>query len=216
MVGYRVLVNISREADVSFTEIAVLLDPLDERYVRDWFIPLDVLAPQHGWDAEALRHAIAERRVPRPTYVLGDGTAMLPADYFAFVGDTAASASLHERFVVRYFAACARLGRATTDEDCDAEWNGYLGGGYGACLKEISPEAIVFKLTLVERIEGLLAQPAPLDRTWIEGLRTAVDTLDAIEKPFARFDRMRYGGSVTRDRLIDDVRARFPGIVERS
>ncbi|HTJ26746.1 MAG TPA: DUF6058 family natural product biosynthesis protein [Candidatus Limnocylindria bacterium] len=198
---------------MSSTEVA-RLDAQDERYVRAWFVPLDLLAPPHGWDPENLRLAIAQRRIPQPTYVLADGTAMLPADYFALVGDPAASASLRERFFARYHAACAR--NELTADACEAEWSAYLGGGYGACLKELSPEAIVHKTVLIARIETLLDAEAPDARDWVARLRAAVDALDAIEKPFARSDRARFGGPVTRDRFIDDVRRRYPGIVEAS
>jgi hypothetical protein len=36
-----------------------------------------------------------------------------------------------------------------------------------------------------------------------------VDALDALEKPFARFDRARFDGPVSRDRCVTAVRERF-------
>ncbi len=38
------------------------------------------------------------------------------------------------------------------------------------------------------------------------------DALDAIERPFAAHDRERFGGPVSRDRLITGPRARFPEV----
>jgi hypothetical protein len=45
---------------------------------------------------------------------------------------------------------------------------------------------------------------------WLAELHALVDELDALEPPFAPYDRLRFGGPISRDTLIDDVRARFP------
>lgn len=44
-------------------------------------------------------------------------------------------------------------------------------------------------------------------------INVLADELDALEPPFAPYDRLRFGGPVSRDRLIDDVRARYPAPV---
>jgi hypothetical protein len=38
---------------------------------------------------------------------------------------------------------------------------------------------------------------------------------DAIEPPFAPYDRLRFGGPVSRDRLIDETRGRYPKLKAR-
>jgi hypothetical protein len=81
-----------------------------------------------------------------------------------------------------------------------------LSGEFGACLRDPSPETIVAKAGLMTAIAALLARPAPDDAA----LRGAVDALDALERPFAAHDRERFGGPVSRDRLITAPRARFP------
>jgi Family of unknown function (DUF6058) len=50
-------------------------------------------------------------------------------------------------------------------------------------------------------------EPPPLER-----LRTAVDELDALLRPFAPYDRIRFGGPVSRDRYVTALRARFPAL----
>jgi hypothetical protein len=150
--------------------------------------------------------ALVEQGVlPRATYVLLDGTPMVPADHAQLLhdagGDAAAVAGLfHERFLA------AGGDPAKADEEHEA----WLSGEYGACLHDTSPEAIVAKDGLMKAIEALLASPVPDGARWRNALRGAVDALDAIERPFAAYDRERFGGPTSRDRLISATRERYP------
>jgi hypothetical protein len=72
----------------------------------------------------------------------------------------------------------------------------------------VTPASIVAKGELMDTIERLTADPAPDDDHWRRELTTAVDALDALEKPFARFDRERFGPT-SRDNCITAVRERF-------
>lgn len=56
---------------------------------------------------------------------------------------------------------------------------------------------------------ALLAPPAQAEDGWRVALRGAVVALDAIGRPFARYDRDRFGGPSSRDRLIKATRERF-------
>jgi uncharacterized protein DUF6058 len=157
------------------------MTPEDIAYVRANFHPLE--------DAELVERGV----LPQPTYVLPDGTPMVPATHAAVPAD---------RFRERFLAAGGRA------EDAEEEFEAWLGGGYGACLRDPSPEAIVAKGALMTAIGALLARAAPGDAA----LRGAVDALDALERPFAAHDRVRFGGPVSRDRLISEPRARFPDV----
>ncbi len=84
----------------------------------------------------------------------------------------------------------------------EEEHRAWLSGEYGACLHSTSPEAIVAKSSLMTTITALLADPQPDEDRWRTALRGSVDALDAIERPFARHDRARFGGPTSRDRLI--------------
>ncbi len=44
------------------------------------------------------------------------------------------------------------------DDEVGSEWEGYLSGAYGVCLKHVTPENIARKSALVAEIEGLLAR----------------------------------------------------------
>lgn len=183
------------------------IDSRDDAYVREWFVDLEVLAQVHGWVFADLVRAIDERRVPSPSYVLANGTRMVPADYFALVGAPDELETLRERFDSRLIGAAGA--ERLTDEERDDSWAGYISGEFGVCLKDVSPESIVAKGRFITAIDQLLAEPREDDHEWLEQLRTAVDRLDALEKPFAVFDREYYGGPVTRDRYITALRERY-------
>jgi hypothetical protein len=115
-------------------------------------------------------------------------------------------AALPGWFARTYEQACARYPEAGTAQE---QWEAYLGGLYAVCLRAVTPAAIVAKGELTDTIERLSADPAPEDPHWRHELTAAVDALDALEKPFARFDRERFGGSVSRDRCVTAIRERF-------
>lgn len=64
----------------------------------------------------------------------------------------------------------------------------------------------------MQAITALVARPAPADGSWCGALRSAVGALDALERPFATYDRERFGGLSSRDRLINSTHERFPEI----
>lgn len=57
----------------------------------------------------------------------------------------------------------------------------------------------------------ILDGPQPGSGAWRAALHRLVDELDELEPPFAPYDRLRFGGPVSRDRFIDEPRTRFPG-----
>jgi hypothetical protein len=179
------------------------LDAADEAYVRNHFVSLDAACASRGVDPAWARAQVHARALPAPTYVLRDGTPMVPWNYLDPV-DVGA----------RYAAAAARNGETALPEEIADVCEGWLEGVYGACLRDVTPEAIWRKETLVARIRAALAAPAPESARWRARLRADVDELDALEKPFARFDRARFGRPVTRDTLVDAPRARFPQVFE--
>lgn len=170
-------------------------DDLD--YVRRAFRPMD----------DAVRSLVERGVLPQATYVLPDGTPMVPADHTALLDDAKGDPNaIAERFRERFIAAGGNPAQA------DEEHAAWLSGEYGACLHKTTPEAIVAKGALMTAITALLATPALTEDGWRVALRGAVDALDAIERPFARYDRDRFGGPSSRDRLITATRERFPDL----
>ena len=186
-----------------------VLAAADVAYVRAGFVALDELCAERGESEAAIRAAIAERRLPAVSYVLADGTEMVPPDYLALADEAGGVDRLREAFVGRYGAAAEveSAPLATVEE----EWDAYLSGLYGVCLKRVTPEAIVRKSALVGELEELLSSPQPESPSWARSLRTRVEELDGLERPFApTYDRQRFGGPSSRDRLITATREAYP------
>jgi hypothetical protein len=156
------------------------------------------------------RELIRRGLLPRPSYVLDDGAEMVPRNYFALADAAGGAERLHGEFERRYRAvAGANLGELAED------WEGYLSGVYGVCLREVTPETIVRKGILVSALTPLLAMPRADDPDWRRAVREHVDELDSLEREFAPdYDRNveRFGRPPTRDLLIKAARERFPDV----
>jgi hypothetical protein len=158
-----------------------MLTPEDIAYIKDGFVPLQ---------DDSVRAAVAAGQLPKPAYVLDDGTEMVAPDHLALADRAGGVGALRDWFEAR----------------APGEWEAYISGEYAVCLRSVSPETILRKDELIARIESLLAgDPPPF-----EPLRAAVDELDALLRPFAPYDRIRFGGPVSRDRYVTAVRERFP------
>jgi hypothetical protein len=169
----------------------------DIEYVRRTFVAMD----------ETARPLVERGVLPQATYVLPDGTPMVPPDHAALLAEAGGEPDGVETcFKQRYVAAGGDP--ALVDKEHEA----WLSGEYGACLWQTTPEAIVTKGGLMAAITALLAAPQEDDQRWRAALRGAVDALDALERPFARYDRERFGGPSSRDRLITATRERFPDL----
>jgi uncharacterized protein DUF6058 len=178
----------------------------DVEYIRENFVSLDELCAVRGQSPDRVRALIAGGTLPAASYVLEDGTEMVPAEYFELVDEAGGEGALRGLFARRYLAA------AGDRDEVGSEWEGYLSGAYGVCLKHVTPENIARKSALVTEIEGLLAAPQPEDADWRVSLRASVDELDELERPFSPdYDRARWGPS-SRDRCITAPRERYPEV----
>jgi hypothetical protein len=182
-------------------DIALAQTAEDVAYVRARFVPLATLAADRAC-VETLA-AAAGRTMPRATYALADGTVWYAPDWWRLHDEAGGFAEVRAAFARRYAAGGGDLADA---------WDAYVAGLYGACLLEVTPETIAAKEQLVARLDRALAAPAPDVRAWRVGLRADVDALDALERPFAACDRIRFGRPTTRDRLITGVRLAYPQI----
>jgi hypothetical protein len=160
-------------------------------------------------DGRSLRAAQAEAlveagRLPEATYVLPSGERRYPPDYFALVDEVGLD-SLEAGFHTRYLAA------GGSAPEADEDWRGYLSGGFGVCLRAVTPESMVAKIRLIGRIEELAGAQAPDDPGWRGALRTAVDELDSVLRPFTDYDRERWEDT-SRDKYITRVRGQWPAV----
>jgi len=181
--------------------IALAITPADIAYVRAHYVTLDQLARGRGEDDWP------GTRLPRATYRLADGTAWYPRDWWRLHDDAGDIAGVPALFARRLGAAAQALGHPCVIAD---EWQAYLGGLYGACLRDVTPESLVHKERLVARLDRALAEPRPADAAWCATLRADVEALDGLTRPFAACDRLRFGRPTSRDRVIDGARRAFP------
>ena len=126
-------------------------------------------------------------KLPAPAYWDADGYAYVPHDYEEQERD-------RDRFFARARNEIERLALTYDDAWIEDAWQGYWDGTYAICLKHATPENVVRKSALVDRIDSLLA---------------AIDELDELERPFCDFDRRYFGRPVSRDTHIVAPRRRL-------
>jgi hypothetical protein len=171
----------------------------DDAYVRKWYISVEELARRAGVQPSELRRLILANRLPLPSYILTDETQMVARDLLELPRRAGGYDELPEWFAQHF----------ESTRDAVREWDGYLRGHY-VCLRQVLPETIRRKEELVKAIKAATAEPRPDDHAWIEALHRLVDELDTLEPPFAAYDRLRFGGPISRDTCIDAIRERFP------
>jgi Family of unknown function (DUF6058) len=171
----------------------------DDAYVSEWYVPLEQLTRSVGVSADELRRLMLANRLPLPSYIRSDGTQMVARDLYALVERASGVDRLPGWFGSQF----------RSPEEAVDEWDAYLSGQY-VCLRDVTPENMQRKGELVAAIHQTLAMAEAESDSWLESLHALVDELDALEPPFTPYDRLRFGGPVSRDTLIDDVRARFP------
>jgi hypothetical protein len=181
----------------------------DLAYLRANYMTLVELCAGRSETAEQVWVLIERGPLSRPSYVLRGGTGMFPADYFRLVDDAAGPEALREHFARRHRAAS--LAQDADPEALADDWEAYLGGVYGVCLREVTPETIVRKSVLVASVCQLLVLARPRSADWREALRAHVDELERESAP-------DYGRSAenerppTRDLLVTAAHQRFPDV----
>jgi len=189
---------------------SIVMTETDVTYIRANYVSLPALVAHHEMTIEQARAHIAAGVLPGPAYVLPGGTEMFPRDLFELAEDAGGFAGARSEFERRFRAAAEQAGEPASEEASASAWTGYMTGLHGVCLRQVTPENIFRKDMLVRRLTEQLALPRPEDAAWRARLRADVDALDALERPFAPCDRIRFDGPVTRDRLISAPRLRYP------
>jgi hypothetical protein len=185
------------------------LSAADVAYVTGDFVTLTGACAGRPETPGDVRRLMEARRLPRATYVLADATELVPHDYFSLADDAGGLDALPGWFARRLGQELVARGLDASAERIATEWDGYLSGEYGACLRRVSPEGIAEKARLMAAIEAAIASPRTGDAGWRSALRRDVDRLDGMLRAFAAWDRQRFGGPVSRDRLVTAVRVRF-------
>ncbi|HYX88374.1 MAG TPA: hypothetical protein VE753_03305, partial [Gaiellaceae bacterium] len=69
----------------------------DLEYLRANYLTLEQLCAERPESPEEVRALVADGRLPKPSYVLDDGTELFPADYFRFVDEAGGPPGLRAR-----------------------------------------------------------------------------------------------------------------------
>src|SRR5256886_11094642 len=187
-----------------------MLTDADRTYIATTYVTLEELCAARTETPAEIAALIEERRLPRPSYVLEDGTGMFPADYFRLVDDAGGIEALEGHFAGRHRQAT--LARAAAAQELERDWEMYLDGTWGICLNDVTPETIVRKNTLVASLSELLMLPRPDSEDWrgaspgqvaeaggpARGPAPARARAEAQERP------------PTRDLLLTEARERYP------
>jgi hypothetical protein len=171
----------------------------DDRYVSSWYVTLEDLAASASLGVDEIRRLMLANRLPLPSYIHSDGTQMVPPDLLSLAKRAGGFEELPAWFARQW----------DSPQDAVREWDAYLSGKY-VCLRAATPENMRRKDELVDAITRELAHADPASADWLAGLHQLVDELDEIEPLFAPYDRLRFGGPVSRDRLITAVRQNYP------
>ena len=119
---------------------------------------------------------------------------------------------LRDHFAARHHAAS--LAESAKPAELEQDWEAYLDGVYGVCLREVTPETIVRKGVLVSSLCQLLVLARPRNPEWRQALHEQVAELDGLEREFApNYDRgAQQERPPTRDLLIKEAHKRFPDL----
>ena len=180
----------------------------DLDYIRANYVTVDQLCAGRADSPDQVQRLVSEGRLPKPSYVLDDGTEMFPADYFRLVDEAGGYDALQDAFA-------ERLAAAGGGDELDLHWRTFMDGIYGVCLREVTPETIARKAKLVSSISELLMLARPSEADWRRQLRHEVEELDGLEREFTPdYDRdeERFGRRPTRDLLINAARERYPDV----
>lgn len=171
----------------------------DDAYVDEHYVSLEEVCVERRIDPVRVRQQMLAGGLPLPSYLRSDGTEMVYPDYFELADAAGGVERLPAWFSQQW----------SDPEEAAEEWEGYLSGQY-VCLRRVTPGNMRRKTALVTAIDDALGAADPQSSRWIADLHHLVDELDALEPPFAHYDRLRFKGPTSREQHIEGVRAQYP------
>jgi len=175
------------------------MTPADDGYVDEYFADLATVCRGRAETPDEVRGEMLARRLPLPCYLSTGGTEMVPPDYFALADEAGGVDGLEKWFLAQW----------PNPDKAASEWESYLGGRY-LCLKTVAPASMQRKDELIAQIRESLGQAAYDTPEGLDRLHALVDDLDAGLSSFTAYDRLRFGGPVSRDLYVTRVRAEHP------
>jgi RimJ/RimL family protein N-acetyltransferase len=166
----------------------------DDCYVRAHFVEV----PDPGVTFDRM----LARQLPLPSYLLAEGTPMVPADYLEPIAWAGGPDRLRAWFLHHWPQSAGDI--------AVEEWAAYLAGQY-VCLKSVTPLNIRRKSALVEQVRAAVAvlEQEPRNATARGSLGEATTKLDDLELPMTGYDRLRFRGPLSRETWVEGPRKRF-------
>ena len=96
----------------------------DLDYLRSKFKTLEEICAGRPETPDELRRLIAAGKLPRPSYVLDDGTELVWPDYFALVDAAGGAEGLRDEYERQYRAALEKYGLTFDAELMQRRWEG--------------------------------------------------------------------------------------------
>jgi hypothetical protein len=192
----------------------------DIEHIRSTFVDRKTLIEKNGTTDEKIAEWHTNGDFPEPTYSTDDGKEWYPPYLVILIRRSLNNGSSpREEFlkdakkVLNKPSYVYRFGNVEVtglhEDDAQKMWMDFKSGLYGACLRKPEPESILEKGALIKTIKELISNPDPAGTEWRSALRETVNRLDNIEAQFTDYDRIRFGGTVSRDIFITNVKKQF-------
>ena len=197
----------------------------DLSLITEKFLELKTLVKKSGASDSQIEKWIVNQDFPDPTYRTPDGKEWYPP-YMVILIKRSVENNTNPKTefmkdsekVLAKPGYVYRFGKVettgTSTEDIENMWKDFKSGLYGACLRKPDPRSILDKGYLIMKIEGFLSKPEPENSVWRAALKEAVNLLDGIEAQFTDYDRTRFGGTVSRDLFITNVKKEYRDIFQ--
>lgn len=207
------------------TETKLEFSVKDIGHISNHFLDRNTLIEKSGVSNTVIEKWINHGEFPDPTYKTPDGKEWFPPYLVILIRRSIENSSnpkdeflkdavkvLSKPGYVYRFGKVESTGM--NPEDAEKMWMDFRSGLYGACLRKPDPDSILQKGDLIRQIEELLSRPEPGNTDWCSALRKSVENLDTIEAQFTDYDRSRFGGSVSRDIFITNVKNKYMEIFQ--
>lgn len=175
------------------------MTPADDAYAREHYVPVP---------SDEVLHLMLGRHLPLPSYVLADGTPVVPRDHGRLAEVAGGVERLREWFLAFW--------EGDPGSDGTGEWEDYLAGRHVA-LREVTPVNIRHQSARIaaasDAVQRLRRDPHdPVGRGMlgeaVDGVM-GVPGLDSLLLPLTAYDHLRFGGPTVRERWVDAPRREF-------
>ena len=207
-------------------ELNNTFDRKDLMYITKNLLTMDEIIERSKVSSSKITEWIERGEFPEPTYVTSNGKRWYPRYIVILIqrsnenGTSPKDEFINDaKKVIDKSKLVYRFGRVEETNDSDDElekmWTDFRFGLYGACLRVPDPKNILSKGELISKIQKLLEKPDPSNASWCDSLEKCVNELDKVEAEFTSYDRVRFGGQVSRDIFVTDVKKKYPQIFRK-